>query len=66
MGSMRWNPPIAVTKQEQWLLKRLVRNGKLFGFLREHRHELCDDGFEAELESMYRETGAGSTEYRPR
>jgi hypothetical protein len=65
MGSMRWSPPIAVTKQEQWLMKRLVRTGKLFGFLREHRHELFDDGFQTELESMYRETGAGSEPIPP-
>ncbi len=65
MGSMRWAPPIEVTKQEQWLLKRLVRTGRLFGFLREHRHELFDDGFQAELESMYRETGAGSEPIPP-
>jgi len=34
-------------------------DAKLFAFLRDHRHELFDDGFQAELEAMYRDTGAG-------
>jgi len=36
-----------------------VGREKLFAFLRDHRHELFDDGFQAELEAMYRDTGAG-------
>ncbi len=55
----RWTPPQAVTRQEQFILKRLTRNGKLFAFLRLHRHEIFDDDFQSELESMYRGTGAG-------
>lgn len=65
MGSMRWSPSAALTKQEQWLMKRLVRTGKLFGFLREHRAELFDEGFQAELQAMYRETGAGNEPIPP-
>ncbi len=38
---------------------------KLLGFLRTHRHQLFDDAFEAELESMYRETGAGTVPVPP-
>jgi hypothetical protein len=37
----------------------LTRTGKLFGFLRDSRRELFSDDFQAELESMYRDTGAG-------
>jgi hypothetical protein len=59
MAIPRWSPPQAPTRQEQFLLKRLERNRKLFGFLRLYRHELLDDAFQAELESMYRDTGAG-------
>ena len=40
-------------------MKRLTRTRKLFGFLRELRYELFDDSFQTELESMYRQTGAG-------
>ena len=55
----RWTPPVAPTRQEQFLLKRLGRVRKLLGFLRLHRHELFDDAFQDELASMYRTTGAG-------
>src|SRR5260370_14079920 len=58
-GMERWNPDRTCTRQEQFILRRLKRNGKLFAFLRLHRHELFDDAFQAELESMYRDTGAG-------
>ncbi len=56
----RWRPNREPTKQEQFILKRLEAKRKLFGFLRRHRHELFDDSFQAELETMYRGTGAGS------
>src|SRR5437667_7469707 len=59
MTIARWTPPVAPTRQEQFLLKRLGRVRKLLGFLRLHRHELFDDAFQEELASMYRTTGAG-------
>ena len=59
MSIPRWNPSQALSRQEQLLMKRLDRVRKLFGFLRRHRHELFDDAFQAELESMYRDTDAG-------
>jgi hypothetical protein len=52
-------------RQEQFILKRLETKRKLFGFLRRHRHELFDDGFQAEMETMYRDTGAGSNPIPP-
>ena len=55
----RWKPPLDTTRKEQLLLKRLTRTKKLFAFLRLHRHELFNDEFQAELEGMYRSTGAG-------
>ncbi len=55
----RWRPSVIVTKQEQFLLKRLEKKRRLFGFLRRHRHEIFDEEFQAELEAMYRGTGAG-------
>jgi hypothetical protein len=60
MVMKRWTPPVETTRKEQLLLKRLTRTKKLFAFLRLHRHELFNDEFQAELESMYRTTGAGS------
>jgi len=59
MAMKRWQPSTTVTRQEQFLMKRLTRTRKLFAFLRMHRHELFDDAFQAELEAMYRDTGAG-------
>jgi hypothetical protein len=61
----RWNPPVGLTAQEEMLLKRLHRVRPLFGFLRRHRHELFDDAFQAKLEEVYRETGAGEEPHPP-
>lgn len=61
----RWYPSTTMTKQEEFLMKRLTRTRKLFHFLREHRLELFDDKFQAELEAMYRETGAGKEPIAP-
>src|ERR1700675_4629916 len=65
MTIARWNPPVAPTRREQFLLKRLDRVRKLFGFLRVHRHELFNDAFQEELTSMYRTTGAGKVALPP-
>src|SRR5712692_1782524 len=59
MAIERWKPRQTYTRQEQFLLKRLRRTRKLFGFLRDHRHEIFDAAMQTELESMYRDTGAG-------
>jgi hypothetical protein len=61
----RWRPSTSYTRQELTLLRRLRRNKKLFAFLRDHRHEIFDDAFQAELESMYRDTGAGKEPVTP-
>jgi len=61
----RWRPSATVTRQEQFILKRLEKRRKLFGFLRRHRLEIFDDAFQAELESMYRDTGAGKEPVPP-
>src|SRR5215217_4133984 len=65
MTIARWTPPVTLTRQEQFLLKRLGRVRKLLGFLRVHRHELFDDVFQADLASMYRTTGAGKDALPP-
>jgi Transposase domain (DUF772) len=61
----RWHPRTDFTKKEQFILKRLKRTRKLFAFLRLHRHELFDDAFQTELESLYRRTGAGEEAIPP-
>lgn len=65
MTIARWNPPVAPTRQETFLLRRLDRVRKLLGFLRLHRHELFDDAFQDELATMYRDTGAGKDAVPP-
>lgn len=61
----RWNPREELSKKEQLLMKRLQRTRKLFAFLRLRRRELFDDSFQAELEGMYRDTGAGDEPVPP-
>ena len=61
----RWSPPKDLGKQEEYIVKRLNRTRKLFAFLRLHRHELLDEPFQAELEVMYRSTGAGEEPVPP-
>ena len=61
----RWNPPVKASPAETKILDRLIRHRKLFRFLRLHRHELFDDSFQRELETMYRDTGAGKTPKAP-
>ena len=65
VAMVRWRPSATVTRQEQFILKRLEKRRKLFAFLRRHRHEIFDDAFQAELESMYRDTGAGKDPVPP-
>ena len=61
----RWEPPVELTKQEQMIMKRLGRVRTLFGFLRLNRHKIFDDALQEQLESMYRQTGAGDEPHAP-
>lgn len=65
MAIQRWNPAQTVSRKETFILGRLKRNGKLYAFLRLHRHQLFDDAFQVELEAMYRDTGAGKEAHPP-
>jgi hypothetical protein len=65
MAIERWRPRLGYTRQEEALLRRLRKGRKLFAFLRDHRHELFDDAFQAELATMYRDTGAGAEPVMP-
>jgi hypothetical protein len=37
-----WNPPLALTPQEQKIVARTRKTRKVFVFLRERRHEILD------------------------
>jgi hypothetical protein len=39
-----WQPPVELSVQEAHIMKR-IRKAKLFVFLRQHRHEVLDEGF---------------------
>ena len=65
MVPVRWSPSVTLSKREQFLVGRMKRTGKLFAFLREHRHELFDDAFQLELGAMYRSSGEGKQPVAP-
>src|SRR5947209_7455199 len=53
-----WHPPVDPSPAEQTIL-RLIKRAKLFVFLRQHRHELFDDAFQAELTTIYKDSPFG-------
>jgi hypothetical protein len=61
----RWKPTMECSPREVRLLKLAGKSRKLFVFLREYRHELFDDAFQQELESMYRQNGQGQAPQPP-
>jgi Transposase DDE domain/Transposase domain (DUF772) len=65
MAIPRWTPAQEISPREQKLMSRHTRVRKLFVFLRLHRAELFDQAFQDELESMYRDTGAGKPPCSP-
>ena len=44
-----WNPPIALTPEEQKIAQRTQKARKFFVFLRERRHEILDADFQNTL-----------------
>src|SRR5437773_4750776 len=48
-----WNPPIALTSEEQKIAARTRKTRKFFVFLREHRHEILDAAFQHLLAQSY-------------
>ena len=65
MTIQRWTPAQAHSPQEKFLMARVCRHRKLFGFLRDYRHLLFDDAFQSELEKMYRRPDAGKQPVPP-
>jgi hypothetical protein len=55
----RWKPRDELTAEEQGICRHLKRVRTLLVFLRRHRSEIFDDELQGQLESMYRDTGAG-------
>ena len=67
VGLMRpgmWQPPVVCSRLEQEVIKRIKR-AKLFVWLREHRHELFDADFQAELAQLYQDKPVGQPPVPP-
>ncbi len=48
-----WECPVALTKKEELICKRLKSHGKLFVFLRKYRHLIFNDDINKQLTAMY-------------
>jgi hypothetical protein len=59
-----WSPPVEPSPAEQRVIKA-VRRARLFVFLREHRHELFDEQFQAELAEAYTDSPKGQPPVPP-
>jgi hypothetical protein len=53
-----WRPPVEPSRLERAVMARTKR-AKLFVWLREHRHELLDEGLQRELAGMYADQRVG-------
>ena len=59
-----WRPPAEPSPAERAVIKA-VRRAKLFVFLRQHRHELFDEEFQAELAEAYVDSPKGQPPVPP-
>jgi len=65
MPKPTWSPSAELSREEEYICRRLKRTGKFFAFLRRHRHELFDDAFQAELGAMYSDLPRGTAPLPP-
>jgi hypothetical protein len=63
--AIRWSPAEALTEREEQVCARCTRSGRLYAFLRRHRHELFDEEFQAELAEMYSDSAKGHPPVAP-
>jgi hypothetical protein len=59
-----WRPPVELSAAEAEIVRR-VQRAKLFVFLRQHRHELFDAGFQEELAAVYKASARGQPPVPP-
>ena len=59
-----WRPPVELSPAEQQIVKR-VRRAKLFVLLRQRRHELFSEEFQAELARVYADSAKGQPPVPP-
>jgi hypothetical protein len=59
-----WRPPVELSPAEQQIVKR-IRRAKLFVVLRQRRHELFSEEFQAELAGVYSDSTKGQPPVAP-
>jgi hypothetical protein len=59
-----WCPPVELSPAEQQIVKR-IRRAKLFVLLRQRRHELFSEEFQAELAELYADSPKGQPPVAP-
>jgi hypothetical protein len=64
MRPTTWRPAVELSETERTIVKQ-IRRAKLFVWLREHRHELFDEEFQAELSGAYPEGSMGQPPVSP-
>ena len=64
MRPVLWQPPVALSVEEQSIVGR-IRRAKLFVFLREHRYELFSEAFQSEVAALYAESPLGQPPIPP-
>src|SRR5262249_38891501 len=62
--ALHWSPPVALSKREEHIV-RGCKKAKLFVFLRQYRHELFDEAFQAELAAIYPTRARGKEPVAP-
>ena len=60
-----WNPPIALTPEEQKIVARTRKTRKFFVFLRERRHEILDADLQNTLAQSYSPEPGGKAPVEP-
>ena len=64
MRPVSWRPPVELSPAEQQIVKR-IRRAKLFVLLRQCRHELFSEEFQAELAELYADSPKGQPPVAP-
>src|SRR6266511_3920645 len=64
MRPTTWRPAVELSETERTIVKQ-IRRAKLFVWLREHRHELFEEEFQAELAAAYPEGAKGQPPVPP-
>ena len=60
-----WSPPVELSAAEEAFCGRMERTGRLYAFLRRHRHELFDEPFQQELLGLYSQNKVGAPPVPP-